>query len=157
MACEMAQKQWLDQLCLMLALTCFSPIFIFQLLFFVTISDPQCVFLVFSRSWFLMLWLRISIFLKNFIYLLLERGEGRKKEKGRNINVWEMHGSVAPHTPPAGDLACNPGMCPDWESNQQTFSSQASAQSTEPHHQPGHHLSVYMSVCPLSFYPSVSL
>ena len=34
------------------------------------------------------------------------------------------------------DLACNPGMCPDWESNQQTFGSQASAQSTEPH-QPG--------------------
>ena len=25
---------------------------------------------------------------------------------------------VASQTPPTGDLACNPGMCPDWESNQ---------------------------------------
>ena len=38
--------------------------------------------------------------------------------------------------PPTGDLACNPGMCPDWESNQQLFGSQVSLQSTEPH-QPG--------------------
>ena len=30
----------------------------------------------------------------------------------------------------------SPGMCPDWESNQRPFGSQASAQSTEPH-QPG--------------------
>ena len=38
--------------------------------------------------------------------------------------------------PPTGDLACNPGMCPDWELNQRPSVSQASAQSTEPH-QPG--------------------
>ena len=37
-----------------------------------------------------------------------------------------------------GDMACNPGMRPDWESNQWPFGSQASAQSTEPH-QPEHH------------------
>ena len=36
---------------------------------------------------------------------------------------------------PTGDLAHNPGMCPDWESNQQTFGSQAGTQSTEPHKQ----------------------
>ena len=30
----------------------------------------------------------------------------------------------------------NPGMCPDWESNQRLFGLQASTQSTEPH-QPG--------------------
>ena len=35
-----------------------------------------------------------------------------------------------------GDLASNPGMCPDWESNWQPFGSQACDQSTEPH-QPG--------------------
>ena len=35
------------------------------------------------------------------------------------------------------DLAHNPGMCPDWESNQQPFASQAPAQSTEVH-QLGH-------------------
>ena len=40
------------------------------------------------------------------------------------------------HAPPTGHLARNPGMCPDWESNQQPFGSQASTQSTEPH-QPG--------------------
>ena len=33
---------------------------------------------------------------------------------------------------PTWDLACNPGMCPDWESNQRSFDSQACAQSTEP-------------------------
>ena len=38
---------------------------------------------------------------------------------------------VAFCTPPAGDLACNPGMCPDRESTWQLFSLQASA------HQPG--------------------
>ena len=46
---------------------------------------------------------------KYVIYLFLERGEGREKE--RNINVW------LPLASPTGDLACNPGMCPDWESN----------------------------------------
>ena len=34
---------------------------------------------------------------------------------------------------PTGDLAHNPGVCPDWESNMRPFSSQASTQSTEPH------------------------
>ena len=44
---------------------------------------------------------------------------------------------VASHTSPTGDLACNPGMCPDWESNQRPFSSWAGTQYTELH-QPGH-------------------
>ena len=44
------------------------------------------------------------------------------KERERNINVWLP-----------GDLARNPGMCPDWESNQLPFASQAGTQSTEPH------------------------
>ena len=44
------------------------------------------------------------------------------------------------HTPhPTGDLARNPGMCPDWESKQRPFALQAGAQSTEPH-QPGQFL-----------------
>ena len=43
---------------------------------------------------------------------------------------------VASHMPPTGDLAGNPGVCPDWELNQQPFGSQASAQSNELH-QPG--------------------
>ena len=41
---------------------------------------------------------------------------------------------VASRTPPTGDLACNPGLCPDWESNWQPFGSQAGPQPTEPHH-----------------------
>ena len=40
----------------------------------------------------------------------------------------------APYWEP--DLAHNPGMYPDWESNWQPFGSQAGAQSIEPH-QPG--------------------
>ena len=40
---------------------------------------------------------------------------------------------VASHTPQTGNLACKPGMYPDWESNQQHFGSQAGTQSTEPH------------------------
>ena len=35
--------------------------------------------------------------------------------------------------PQLGELAHNPVMCPDWESNQQPFSPHVSAQSTEPH------------------------
>ncbi|XP_053785577.1 CYFIP-related Rac1 interactor B isoform X1 [Desmodus rotundus] len=35
--------------------------------------------------------------------------------------------------PTTGDLACYPGMCPDWESNQHPFGLQTGAQSTEPH------------------------
>ena len=36
---------------------------------------------------------------------------------------------VAFCTPPTEDLACNLGMCPDWESNQRPFGSQANTQS----------------------------
>ena len=42
---------------------------------------------------------------------------------------------VASCAPPTGDLAHNPGMCPEWESNQLPFGLQA----TEPH-KPGLHL-----------------
>ena len=34
---------------------------------------------------------------------------------------------------PTGDLACNPGLCPDWELNWRPFGLQAGTQSTEPH------------------------
>ena len=72
------------------------------------------------------------IFLKGFIYLILERGEGRREgnERGKQQCV------VASHMSPTGDLARNPDMCPDWEFNQRPFGSQAGTQSTEPH-QPG--------------------
>ena len=76
----------------------------------------------------------LKIFFFDFIYLLLERGKGKEKEKERNINVWGVHGLVVSHTPPTGDLAHNPGICPDWEWNQLHFGLQADTQSTEPHH-----------------------
>ena len=63
-------------------------------------------------------------FLRLLIYLFLDRGEGREKEKKRNITVWLPLAYPAP-----GNLACNSGVCPDWESNQEPFGWQAGAQS----------------------------
>ena len=71
----------------------------------------------------------VCLFLKDFIYLFIFRGREREGER-----VGEKHQCVvASHVPPIGDVACNPGMCPDWESNQRPFGLQVSAQSTEPH------------------------
>ena len=55
----------------------------------------------------------------------------RGRKRGR-----EKHQLVASCTPPTGDQAHTPGMCPDQESNQRPFDSQPSTQPTEPH-QPG--------------------
>ena len=76
------------------------------------------------------------VFFLDFIYLFLESGKGREKEREKNIHVWEKHPSIASRMPPTGNPARNPSMCPDWESNQWPFGSQASTQSTESH-QPG--------------------
>ena len=65
-------------------------------------------------------------FQKIFTYLFLDRGREGDREG-------EKHSSVASHTPPAGDLAWNTALCPDWESNWWHFGSQTSAQSAEPH------------------------
>ena len=51
---------------------------------------------------------RFSLFFflfKDFTCLSLERGQRREKERERNIDVRQIHGSVASHTLPAGDLA----------------------------------------------------
>ena len=49
--------------------------------------------------------------LKKIVFIFREKGRegGREGEKHQCV--------VASSTPPARDLACNPGMCPDWESN----------------------------------------
>ena len=60
----------------------------------------------------------LLFFFKDFIYLFLERGGGREKERERNISV------VASHLAPTGNLACNPGMCHDWELNLRPSGSQ---------------------------------
>ena len=71
-----------------------------------------------------------NMFFKDFIYLFLERRREGIREGEKH------HCVVASCAPPTGGLACNPGMCPDWESNQGPFGLQASAQSTGLH-QPG--------------------
>ena len=45
----------------------------------------------------------------SFIYFQTEWEEGRKRGKHQCV--------VASCAPPTGDMACNPGMCPDWELN----------------------------------------
>ena len=40
-----------------------------------------------------------------------------EEERERNIEVGKKHQSVASYMLPTGDLALNPGMCPDWELN----------------------------------------
>ena len=74
--------------------------------------------------------LHISVFLKK--YLLIFRESGREGERDEE----KHHCVVASRKPTTGDLAHNPGMGPDWESNQWPFGLQAGAQSTEPR-QPG--------------------
>ena len=65
-----------------------------------------------------------------FLFLNLFISKEREREGKKHQCV------VASCVPPTGVLACNPGMCPDWESNWWPFSSQARTQSTEPQ-QPG--------------------
>ena len=68
-------------------------------------------------------------FLKRF-YLFIFRQWRREGER-----EGEKHQcTVGSCVPPNGDLACNSGMCPDWESNWRPFGSQACPQSTEPHY-----------------------
>ena len=56
-------------------------------------------------------------FLKDFIYLFLERGREGEREGEKHQCV------LASHVPHTENLACNSGMCPDQESNQQPFGS----------------------------------
>ena len=82
-------------------------------------------------------------FLKKILFVFRERG--REGETHQRV--------VASCTAAAGDLARNPGLCPDWESNQRPFGSQAGAQSTEPH-RPGpttfYHKTISMSFCDIT-------
>ena len=68
-------------------------------------------------------------FLRFYLFIFREEKEG-EREGEKHLCV------VASRMPPTGDLAYNPGMCPDWELNQGPFGSQANTQFTEPH-QPG--------------------
>ena len=68
-----------------------------------------------------------SFFFKFYLFIFREREREGKREGEKHQCV------VASHMPLTGDLACNQGTCPDWESNRRPFGSQASTQSTEPH------------------------
>ena len=56
-----------------------------------------------------------------------------EKQRERNIDVQEKHLPAASCTPPTGDLAHNPGMCPDWELNRRPLALWDNTQPTEPH------------------------
>ena len=77
---------------------------------------------------FLSVQLKILILYMYFFlrfYLFIFRERAREKETKHQC-------VVASCAPPTGELACNPGTCPDWESNWQPFVSQAGPQSTKP-------------------------
>ena len=74
----------------------------------------------------------VSVLFSILFYFVIFRQRGREGER-----EGEKHQcAVASCMPPTGDLACDPGMCPDWESNWQPFGLQAGTQCAEPH-QPG--------------------
>ena len=75
----------------------------------------------FQLSWF------FSV-LKMLFNFFIERG--RERERWGEISISCL--SFMPRR----RWTCNPGMCPDWESNQRPFALQDNAQPTEPH-QPG--------------------
>ena len=85
-----------------------------------------------TKSEVLFIYICVCVYIYIYIKILLfldRKGEGeREGEKHQYV--------VASCVAPTGDLACNPGMCPDWDLNQRPFALQAGTQSTEPH-QPG--------------------
>ena len=70
-----------------------------------------------------------SYFLKRF-YLFISRQ--RRREGEREGEKYQCVVACLTH-PTTGDLAHNPGMCPDRESNWRSFGSQSNTQPTEPH------------------------
>ena len=70
------------------------------------------------------------IFGRFYLFMFRERGREGEREGEKHPCV------VASCAPPTGNLACNPGMCPDWELNRRPFGLQVGARPTEPH-QPG--------------------
>ena len=73
--------------------------------------------------------LKTKLFLSYFkrFHLFMFREKGREGERKR-----EKHQCVvASHMPLTGDLACDPGMCSDWDLNWQPFGLQDRTQPTE--------------------------
>ena len=74
----------------------------------------------------------IFLFLKDSIYLFLERWEGREKERERNINV-----RLPLARPLLGTWPATQAHALDWESNQQPFGLQAALNPLSHTSQPG--------------------
>ena len=92
-------------------------------------------------SWKLFLWENwFKYFLKYFLFFYLFIFRENEGEKHQYV--------VASHMAHTKDLACNPDMWPDWESNWQPFGLQACAQSAELH-QPG--LNIFLSTLNFSW------
>ena len=53
----------------------------------------------------------LGFFLRFYLFIFRERGRERERKGEKH------HCVVASYMPPTGDLACNPGMCPDGELN----------------------------------------
>ena len=53
-------------------------------------------------QWLYQGWGLYYLFFKDFIYLFVERREGREKERERNTDTWETHRLVAAHMPSTG-------------------------------------------------------
>ena len=73
----------------------------------------------------------LLLYLKDFIYVFLERGEGREKQRERNIDVWKKHQLVASHACPNRRPGPQPRHVPDQESNQRLFALRDNVQPTE--------------------------
>ena len=80
----------------------------------ISLTTDSISFIVVDNSGILLI-----LFFKGFVYLFRERGREGEREGDKHQCV------VAPHVFPTGDLARNPGMCPDWESNQRPYGLQA--------------------------------
>ena len=85
----------------------------------------------------------LSCIFKKRFYVCTFREMGKEGER-----EGEKHQCVvAFHAPPTGDLARNPGLCPDRKLNQRPFCSQGGPQPTEPR-QPGPDRAFLMVVVP---------
>ena len=76
-------------------------------------------------------------FLRFHLFIFREGKGGREGEKHQCV--------VASYMPPAGDLAHNPGMCPNRELNLQPFGLQDDAQPVEPY-RPGQSCYLFFSL-----------
>ena len=87
-----------------------NPLSLLSLLFLVYQCSPCCPI---NGGQFTLCFYKQSGHFKKIFYLFIFRERGREGEREGE----EHQCVVASHASLAGNLACNPGMCPDWESN----------------------------------------